>query len=107
MRDLKWSQSEKIVARRAFDQALNMELQQLIRKAKEMAAAVEQASELWELESWLTQRRLEIGRKYDYRYSVLPLVFATLVKQGRVSENDLRGLDLEKIELIRGVASRL
>jgi hypothetical protein len=34
-------------------------------------------------------------------------VFATLVKQGRISENDLHGLDLEKIELILGIASPL
>jgi hypothetical protein len=85
MRDLR-SPSEKVVARRVFNQALSAELQDLIREAKGMASAVEEASELWKLESWLTERRLEIGRKYDYRYSVLPFVFATLVKQGRISE---------------------
>lgn len=106
MHDLKWSPSEKVIARRAFDRALNTEIRDLIREAKQIAAAVEEGSELWKLESWLTQRRLEIGRKYDYRYSVLPFVFATLVKQGRISESDLHGLDLEKIELILGVASR-
>ncbi len=107
MRNLKWSPSEKVVARRVLNQALSAELQDLIRQAKGMAAAVEEASELWKLESWLTERRLEIGRKYDYRYSVLPFVFATLVKQGRISENDLHGLELGKIELILGIASRL
>lgn len=106
MRDLKWSPSEKVVARRAFEQALNTELRELVRRAKEMAATVEEASELWNLESWLTHRRLEIERKYDYRYSVLLLVFATLLKQGLISENDLHGLGSEKIELILGVASR-
>jgi hypothetical protein len=107
MRDLKWSPSEKIVARRAFDQALGTELRELIQEAKDMAAMVDEVSELWSLENWLTQRRVEIDRKYDYRYSVLPFVFAALVKQGRISENDLHGLDREKIELILGVASRL
>jgi hypothetical protein len=107
MRELKWSPSEKVVARRAFDQALNAELGELIRQAKEMAAIVDEASQLWNFERWLTQRRLEIERKYDYRYSVLPFVFATLIKQNRISENDLDGLDLEKIELILGIASRL
>jgi hypothetical protein len=107
MFDLTWSSSERVVARRTFDQALNSELQELIRQAKDMAAEVNEASELWRLESWLTQRRLEIERKYDYRYSVLPFVFAKFVKQGRISENDLQGLGLEKIELILGAASRL
>jgi hypothetical protein len=95
-----------IIARRAFDQALNTEFQELVAEAKRMATTVEDASELWELESWLTQRRLEIDRKYDYRYSVLPFVFSTLLQQGRITENDLQGLYTEKIELIRGIASR-
>ena len=107
MRDLKWSASEKIVVRRAFDQALTAELQDAVGRAKQIAAAVKQPSELWELETWLTQRRLEIDRKYDYRYSVLPMVFATLLKEGRVSEKDLHGLRGEKIDLIVGLASRL
>ncbi|MBV9181249.1 MAG: hypothetical protein JO356_08050 [Acidobacteria bacterium] len=107
MRDLKWSPSEKIAARRAFDEALNTELGELIRKTKDMAAGIEEASELWNLESWLTQRRLEIERKYDYRYSALPLVFATLLNQRRIRESDLHGLGPEKIELILGVASQL
>ena len=36
---------------------------------------------------------------------VLPFVFATLLKQGLIIENDLHGLGPEKIELILGVAS--
>ncbi len=107
MHEFKWSPSEKAIARRAFDQALHSELQQLVREAKDRVAAITEASELWQLESWLAERRREIDRKYDYRYSVLPLVFAELVKQGRVTENDLHGLDREKIEVILGMASRL
>jgi Photoprotection regulator fluorescence recovery protein len=107
MRVLKGSPSEKLIARRAFEKALKMELQEMIGEAKKRAAAVNEVSQLWRLESWLTQRRLEIDRKYDYRYSVLPLVFAVLVKECRMSEKDLHGLDTEKIELIFGVASRV
>lgn len=105
MRDLKWSSAEELLARRAFDRALKLELQELIREAKEMAARVEEASELWNYAHWLTQRRLDIERKYDYRYSVLPFVFATLLKEGRIREQDLLGLGLTKFELIRKLAS--
>jgi hypothetical protein len=105
MRDLKWLPAEKVLARRAFDRALKLELQELVREAKEMAARVEEASELWDLEHWLSQRRLNIERKYDYRYSVLPFVFATLLKEGRIREQDLLGLGLAKVELIRSLAS--
>lgn len=107
MRELEWARTEKIIARRAFDQALGKELSELIRQAKEMAANAKDGPDLWKLEAWLRERRREIARKYDFRYSVLPIVFATLLKQGHLSESDLDGLDQEKIRLIRGAASHL
>lgn len=54
--------------------ALHRELDAVIREATDRAAKVKQPSELWDLERWLTQRRKDIDRLYDYRYSVLPLV---------------------------------
>jgi hypothetical protein len=54
-----------------------------------------------DLESWLTERRREIDRRYDYRYSILPLVFAQLLRAGRLTEDDLHGLGQEKLDLIR------
>ena len=107
MRELKWSRTEKIIARRAFDQALSREQGELIRQAKEMAADAKHGPDLWKLEGWLRERRREIERKYDFRYSVLPIVFATLLKQGHLSESDLDGIDQEKMKLIRGAASHL
>ena len=106
MRDWKWSHAEKIVARQAFDQAFHREEQDLIREAQNRAARIEEISELWDLERWLTQRRRELERQYDDRYSVLPLVLATLLQQGRPRESDWHGLALEKIELIRHMASQ-
>ncbi len=51
------------------------------------------------------RRRVAIDRKYDYRYSVLPFVFATLLAEGRVSESELQKLGHEKFDLIRRIAS--
>src|ERR1039457_845836 len=87
MHELKWSHAEKKVARRAFDQALARELETVLRESKEIAAKIEEPSGLWELERFLTQRRKEIDRKYDFRYSVLPFVFANLLRDeiGRAS----------------------
>ena len=101
MYDLKWSHAEKTVARRAFDLALGQELEALLQEAKGRAARIEEPSELWDLESWLTERRREIDRMYDYRYSILPLVFAQLFRDGRLTEDDLHGLGQEKLDLIR------
>ena len=104
MRDWKWSPAEKIVARRAFDLALNSELETVIREAKERAERIREASDLWEIEGWLTERRRWIDRTFDFRYSVLLIVFATLLRNRRLSEDDLRGLAQEKLAAIRFVA---
>jgi hypothetical protein len=53
----------------------------------------------------LTKRRRGIDRRYDYRYSILPLVFAYLLRDGRLSEDDLSGLGQEKLDLIRMVSA--
>ena len=105
MYELEWSHAEKIVARRAFDLALGNELETLVLEAKERAAKIDQPSELWALEGWLTECRREIDRRYDYRYSNLPLVFAHLLRDGRLTEDDLRGLGQEKLDLIRRVSA--
>jgi len=61
-----WSKSEKAIARTAFDAALGRELHEVIQEAKKMASQIQQSSDLWDLEHYLTQRRKEIDRKYDY-----------------------------------------
>jgi hypothetical protein len=104
MRDMKWSHAEKIIARKAFDQALEREFEVVIREAKQMAARIEQPSDLWELEGYLTRSRKEIERMYDYRYSVLPLVFGNLIREGRLSEEELHGLADDKLAHIRSYA---
>lgn len=104
MRNLKWSGAEKAIARKAFEHALQQDLEAVIRQAKEMAEKIEQPSDLWDLEHYLTQRRTEIDREYDYRYSVLLVVFAGLIRKGRLREEDLHGLSEEKLGDIRQMA---
>jgi len=100
MWDLKWSSAEKAIARKAFDRALGRELEAVILEAKSKAAKIQEPSDLWDLEHYLTQRRQEIDRKYDYRYSVLPLVLANLLSGGFLSENELHGLGEDKLGYI-------
>lgn len=107
MFDLKWSHAEKVIARQAFDLARRNELQTTIREAKERAANISEPDELWQFEDWLAERRQEINRRYDYRYSVLPIVFAHLLREGRLKEHDLEGLRAEKLEIIGRSASLL
>jgi len=79
--DLKWSTAEKTIARRAFDLALTREFDAITQEAKRRAANIKERSALWELEEYLTESRKEIDRKYDYRYSVLTLVFGSLIRK--------------------------
>jgi len=102
-----WTKSEKAVARAAFDAALGRELHEVIQKAKQMANEIQQSSDLWDLEHYLTERRKEIDRKYDYRYSQLTHVFGRLLYERRVSEEDLRGLREDKLKPIRSFAKFL
>src|SRR5437870_980373 len=62
-----WSKSEKAIARSAFDAALKRELQDVMRKTKQMANQIKEPADVWELEHYLTERRKEIDGKYDYR----------------------------------------
>jgi hypothetical protein len=107
IRTLKWSDAEKAIARKAFERALQQDLEAVIRQAKKMAGRIEQPSDLWELERYLTDRRKEIDRQYDYRYSVLLSVFADLIQKGRLREQDLEGLSEEKLRHMHHMAQAL
>jgi hypothetical protein len=102
-----WSRSEKAIARQAFDAALKRELHELMQEAKEIAGQIKQPAELWDLQEYLTQRRKEIDRKYDYRYSHLTQVFGRLLHETRLSEEELRGFSEDKLNTIRSFAKFL
>jgi hypothetical protein len=104
LHNLKWSPAEKGVARKAFDGALQRELDSITQEVKRRASGIKVPAELWELEEYLSESRKEINRKYDYRYSVLPIVFGQLVREGRVSIDELRGLADDKVAFISGAA---
>jgi len=99
-----WSRSEKVIARTAFDGALGRELHEVVQQAKKMASQIQQSSDLWDLEHYLSQRRKEIDRKYDYRDSQLTQVFGRLLYEKRLREEELRGLGEDKLKRIRSVA---
>ena len=72
-----------------------------------MASQIQQSSDLWDLEHYLTQRRKEIERKYDYRYSQLTQVFGGLLYEKRLRQEELRGLREDKLKPIRSFAKFL
>jgi hypothetical protein len=52
----------------------------------------------------VAERRKQINRKYEYRSSQLTLVFARLLFEGRVDEEQLCGLREVKLKSIRSHA---
>src|ERR1700676_1094501 len=96
-----WSRSEKTIARKAFDDAPGRKLHEVIQEAKKMASQIKQSSDLWDLEHYLTERRKEIDRKYDFHGSRLTDVLGRLLYENRLGEEDLRGLREQKMKPVR------
>lgn len=101
-----WTDREKKVARRVFDLAVSEELASTVADFKARAAAIAGAEDMWALEQFLRDRRRDIDRKYDFRYSQLIGVFGQLLREGRIREEQLAGLSEEKINDIRRCAGR-
>ena len=105
MRDFKWSEAEKKVARRAFDAAFKNECVALMKRLKGLTAKAEKPDDIWAIHDFLTEQRKTIDGKYDYRYSQLIVVFGRLLRERWIDDKDLEGLNEEKLNAIRLIAS--
>lgn len=106
MFDARWKESEKKIARRAFDAALQREVRALMVEFKARAAAAADPADLWAIEEDLGRARRDIDARFDYRYSQLHLVFGRLLREGRIEERELAGLSDDKLEAIRRIAGQ-
>lgn len=104
-RQLDWSKAEKNVAKRAFNLALERESQGLIDKVRRKASAVSRLDDVWKLNDFIWNERKAIDEKYDYRYSELLIVFARLINEGWLTQDDLEGLGEDKMRWIRTILS--
>lgn len=103
----KWTKKEKTVARQAFDNAYKKECGEIINRIREIANNASESDDIWQLYDFLDEKRKEVNIKYDYRYSVLILVFARLLREGWITVNDLKGLEEDKIDRIRHLGGAL
>jgi hypothetical protein len=99
-----WSKPEKEIARKAYRAAYNKEIMAIARNVRKMAAEINEPSDLWKIHDYLTEKRKETDEKYNYRYSVLILVFAQLIYEGWIKLEDLEGLSDGKLQEIRRTA---
>ncbi len=100
--ETEWSKPEKEIARKAYRAAYNKETMAIAENVRKMAAEITEPSDLWKIHDYLSEKRKETDEKYDYRYSVLILVFAKLVYEGWIRLEDLEGLSDAKLQKIRG-----
>jgi hypothetical protein len=103
----RWSRSEKAIARKVFDAALKRELQDVMREAKQLANQIKEPADVWDLERCMTQRRKDIDRRYQFRSSRLTQMFGMLLSERRIGEEELRGLQEDKVKAIRSCAEVL
>ncbi|MGV8921281.1 MAG: hypothetical protein ACOH2R_26480 [Pseudomonas sp.] len=105
MHDLKWSEREKKIAHSVFEAALQQELAETMTKFKEMAGRVEKPDDMWAVEGWLAHERHGIDTKYDFRYSQLVIVFGKLLRERRITKQQLEGLGEDKLSEIGRIAA--
>ena len=103
LHDLKWSTEEKKIAREVFNKAYKNEMRQTQEEVYEKVKRFRKENDVWELHDFLSQKRKEVDEKYDYRYSVLIHVFARLMREGFITEEDLKGLSEDKVLKIKGM----
>ncbi len=102
--EIEWSQTEKEIAQAAFEKARERELKSVIETVREGANSMTNSDELWRLHDFLSSKRHEIDGKYDYRYSVLILVFSQLVKEGWLCLDELQGLEPDKLTKVSALS---
>ena len=105
MPSVTWSESEKKIARRVFQAALQRELAEVMAEFKEKTANAKEPEDMWAIQEYLARVQREINSKYDFRYSQLILVFGRLLHEQRIQDSDLVGIAEDKLAYIRRVAS--
>ncbi|MCC2670270.1 MAG: uncharacterized protein K0Q72_2741 [Armatimonadetes bacterium] len=101
LRDFHWSEGEKKIARAAYQAALAREEAALIEETRRRAAEITTIQQVWKLHSYLERQRKAIDAKYDFRYSVIILLFVRLLAEGWLTQDDLVGLNEEKLAAIQ------
>ena len=101
MREFTWSPTEKKAARAAFDLSLARELKAARQKVEALLRDSSDDRVIWQIHDYLSEKRHDIDEKYDYRYSVLMLLFLRLVSEGWLKPEELVGIGTEKVDVVK------
>lgn len=102
--DTEWTESEKKIAKTAFNQAYEREIKALMNQVRGRTSTLVELEDLWQLHDFLSAKRHEIEGKYDYQYAALLFVFARLVKEGWLDLKELERLDKDKLSKVAALA---
>jgi hypothetical protein len=97
----KWTQEQKHAARKAFETALERECRAIRTEVVQMLEREQDPREVFRIHEYLAEQRRVVDRKYDYRYSVLIHVFATLLREGWLEEGELSGIGNENVQMVK------
>jgi hypothetical protein len=103
MNEMEWSKKEKEIARHAYRTAYERECMAIAHNTRKMAEEINEPTNLWKIHDFLTKKREETDQKYDYRYSILLSLFARLLCDGWIKEEDLTGLSEDKLQEIHRI----
>lgn len=102
--DITWTETEQEIAQRVFDRAYERETTALVEQVRKGSSEIKRLDDIWHLHDFLSARRHDLDGKYDYRFSVLVFVFASLLKEGWLTPEDLSGLSQDKIAKIKSLS---
>ena len=100
----KWSQAEETIAKKALQTAYQRETSALIAYVRDRSSSIAELDDLWQMHDLLSTKRYEIDGKYAYDSSSIVFDFASLVKEGWLSMEDLAGLNPEILSKISALA---
>ena len=103
--NLNWSKTEKTIARAAFDKAYNKECSAILESLRKKVLTCTGPDDIWEIRDYLNEQTRQVSQKYDYRYSILIMVFAGLIREGWLALSDLEGLSDDKKEYLQKILS--
>ncbi|MEO1003361.1 MAG: hypothetical protein AAFX65_09655 [Cyanobacteria bacterium J06638_7] len=102
--DSGWSDSEQLVARRAFDRAQQRTISALVQTVQAHAQGLDSVDSVWTLHDFLSIQRHAIEGRFDFRLPGLLFVFASLVRDELLSIDELEGLHPVKLAKITAMS---
>ena len=99
-----WTEQEQAVGITALNRAQARTIERLIADLHRQVIELQSADQIWQLHDFLSIQRHGIEGRFEFRQESILFVFASLVKEGFLSLDELQGLDAEKLAKIMAMS---